>query len=51
LQAALPELRMPLTRYYYALAPGATPEARRVAEWFEDMRRAQAHGAKRQAGA
>ncbi|WP_162574347.1 LysR substrate-binding domain-containing protein [Variovorax sp. PBL-H6] len=41
LQAALPDLRMPLTRYYYGLAPGATPEARCVADWFEEMRRAQ----------
>lgn len=42
LQPALPALRMPLTRYYYGLAPDAVPEARCVAEWFEEeMRRAQ----------
>ncbi len=41
LQAALPELRLPLMRYYYGLAPEATPQARCVAQWFEDMRRAQ----------
>ncbi|WP_345537814.1 LysR substrate-binding domain-containing protein [Variovorax defluvii] len=41
LQAGLPEMRMPLTRYYYGLAPGASPEARCVTEWFEEMRRAQ----------
>ncbi|MBT2323332.1 LysR family transcriptional regulator [Variovorax paradoxus] len=42
LQSALPALRMPLVRYYYGLAPDAVPEARCVAEWFEEeMRRAQ----------
>ncbi|WP_077000159.1 LysR substrate-binding domain-containing protein [Variovorax sp. KK3] len=47
LQAGLPELRMPLTRYYYGVAPAATPEARCVVEWFEEMRQAQAPQAKR----
>jgi LysR family glycine cleavage system transcriptional activator len=51
LQAGLPELRMPLTRYYYGLAPDATPEARCVAEWFEAMRHAQAPMAVKAKGA
>lgn len=51
LQAGLPELRMPLTRYYYGLASDATPEARCVAEWFEEMRRTQAPMAVKAKGA
>lgn len=46
LQAALPDLRMDLPRYYYGLSPDAVPEARHVAEWFEEeMRRDAPRGA------
>ncbi|KAF1068796.1 MAG: Glycine cleavage system transcriptional activator [Variovorax sp.] len=41
LHSPLPALRMRLERYYYGLAPGAAPEARQVADWFEDMLLAQ----------
>ncbi len=41
LQAALPKLRMRLGRYYYGLAPDAAPEAQCVADWFEDVLRAE----------
>ncbi|VTU39179.1 LysR substrate-binding domain-containing protein [Variovorax sp. PBL-E5] len=40
LQSPLPEMRMPLPRYYYGLAPGAAPEAAFFAEWLENARRA-----------
>ncbi|MDH6594301.1 LysR family glycine cleavage system transcriptional activator [Variovorax sp. TBS-050B] len=39
LQSPLPALRMPLARYYYGLSPDASPEARQVAAWFEQMGR------------
>lgn len=45
LQAGLPALRMPLTRYYYGLAPEAAPQAQCVAEWFEAMLRGAAPAA------
>ena len=39
LQSPLPNLRMPLERYYYGVAPDAGPEAQFFADWLEDAKR------------
>ncbi len=38
LAAPLPGLRLPLTRYYYAVAPQAAPEVRLFVDWLETAR-------------
>jgi len=50
LQSPLPALRMALNRYYYGLAPDATPEAACVAQWFEEMMVSDSQGAMTLAG-
>ncbi|MDB5826267.1 MAG: transcriptional regulator, LysR family [Variovorax sp.] len=38
LASPLPDVRLPLERYYYGFAPDAAPEARLFAEWLEATR-------------
>lgn len=44
LQCPLPDLRMPLSRYYYGLAPNAAAEARSFAAWLDAELAMQARG-------